>query len=110
MHFDCTESYLTSPLSRTRFFSSHHTHSVSTPLLPHNQSITHSRSAGRASGVKAIYLGRMAGLKVESDLLRNMQTELEGAWRNHPGIKTWVLSSIAATPSEEASEGQGGEM
>ena len=70
----------------------------------------HPRSAGRASGVKAIYLGRMAGLKEESELLRNMQTEEEGAWRKHPGIKAWVLSSIAARRSssigDEASETQ----
>jgi hypothetical protein len=70
----------------------------------------HPRSAGLASGVKAIYLGRMAGLKEESDLLRNMQTEKEGAWRKHPGIKSWVLSSIAATPSEEMSERQKSEV
>lgn len=66
----------------------------------------HPRSAGCASGVKAIYLGRMAGLKEESELLRNMQTEEEGARRKHSGIKAWVLSSISSTPSEEASETQ----
>jgi hypothetical protein len=52
----------------------------------------------------------MAGLKEESDLMRSMQTKEEGAWRKHPGIKAWVLSSIAAPRSssigEETSETQ----
>lgn len=70
------------------------------------------RSGGRASGVKAIYLGRMAGLKDEQDLLRNMQTEQEGPWLKHSGVKAWVLSSIARPPPssiyKETSEMQGG--
>jgi hypothetical protein len=45
--------------------------------------------------VKALYLARLAGLKEEKDLEKNIQTDMEGIWLKVPAVKAWVLSSTA---------------
>ena len=52
------------------------------------------RSGARASGVKALYLARLAGLKEEKDLEKNIQTGMDGVWLKVPAVKAWVLASI----------------
>jgi len=43
--------------------------------------------------VKALYLARLAGLKEEKDLEKNIQTDMDGVWLKFPAIKAWVLAS-----------------
>ena len=55
------------------------------------------RSGARASGVKALYLARLAGLKEEKDLEKNIQTDMEGLWLKVPAVKAWVLASTVSS-------------
>jgi hypothetical protein len=47
--------------------------------------------------VKALYLARLAGLKEEKDLEKNIQTDMEGLWLKVPAVKAWVLASTVSS-------------
>ncbi|KAM3577368.1 hypothetical protein VYU27_000798 [Nannochloropsis oceanica] len=53
------------------------------------------KSGARASALKALYLARLADLKEEKDLKKNIGTDLERLWLKIPAAKDWVLSNSA---------------